>query len=363
MKQNHLFLELLQVLTKKKIKLSQTPSDDVWQQLFVIAQKQALTGVCFAAVKRLYQQGQVPPKDVLFKWIAAAETIKQRNSKLNDQCRKLQNKFREKGIRSSILKGQGIAKYYDQKDDLAFLRQPGDIDIYVDCGRKRALQLVESYGFEHVEWDYKHLHFNVFKDTEVEMHYRVEVLLNLWKNRRLQRWFKEHENLLFEEKDGIVSPTLEFNLFYILLHIYRHFLYEGVGMRQLMDYYYVLNSSAGIANSTEIADTFKLFGMLRFAQGVMWIMKEVFGMEEILMVCKPLEKEGHFILDEVMKGGNFGHHDARLGKHGGKWQEVRRIIRHNAHLLAHYPADVIWSPVWVLWHWCWKKCQTIRVKA
>lgn len=100
--------------------------------------------------------------------------------------------------------------------------------------------------------------------------------------------------------------------------------------------------------------------MMQFARGLMWVMKEVFGLEEEYMVCEPLEREGRFILKEVMTGGNFGHYDDRLGSVGGKWQEVKRIIRHNMHLLAHYPSDVVWTPVWIAWHWGWKKYVMLR---
>ena len=186
------------------------------------------------------------------------------------------------------------------------------------------------------------------------MHYRVEVLLNLCKNSRLQKWFDKNKEQLFEERDGLVTPTISFNLFYILLHIYRHFLYEGVGMRQLMDYYFVLKSHSDSTDNLEILNVLHEFGMMRFAKGVMWIMQEVFGLERKYMFCEPLESEGRFILGEVMAGGNFGHHDQRLTHGGGKLNTVKQVCKHNCHLMSHYPSDVVWAPVWFVWHKCWK---------
>ena len=380
-----LFFEFLQVALGQRACLSHTPTEQEWELLYDMADKQAVAGVCFAAIERLYGQRQVPPQPLLFSWIGAAEAIKQRNELLNKQCRKLQTKLKEAGIRSSILKGQAVAKYYghtdstdDTEDDgeqqsstdkLALYRQPGDIDVYVDCGSERAMQFAREQGVGVVEWDYKHLHLDVFKDTEVEVHYRVEVMLNLWKNRKLQRWFKEHTEEIFchtestnnTEIGGLVAPSTSFNLFYILLHIYRHFLYEGVGMRQLMDYFFVLRHTDS-TDSTEIIKTLKEFGMMRFAQGIMWVMQKVFALEHQYMIGEPLESEGRFILEEVMRGGNFGQYDQQLGKAGGKWRAVRRIIRHNIHLLAHYPSDVIWAPIWIAWHWVWKKYQIVKMR-
>lgn len=366
MELENLFFELLRVAVGQQDCLSHTPTANEWRELYVMAEKQAVLGICFHGIERLHGQKQTPPQNVLFEWIGAVEFIKQKNALLNKRCVELQKKLEDSGIKSSILKGQGIASCYGE---LTSLRQPGDIDIYVDCGRKKTLQFAKSVSCKDVEWDYKHLHLDVFKDTEVEMHYRVEVLLNLRKNRRLQRWFKEHEKSLFNQggilkentnntniTNGFVMPSVEFNVFYILLHIYRHFLYEGVGLRQIVDYYMVLRKVQELKDLRvqEYLDAVGEFGMKRFARGLMWVMQEVLGMPKEWMLWEADEKEGKYILKQVMTGGNFGHHDKRL-KHGqSKLSAVKAILTHNLHLLTHYPSDVIWAPVWIVWHKLWK---------
>lgn len=356
-----LFFELLQVALGKRSVLSKTPSEQEWQELFDMAKKQAVAGVAMAALEKLSEQGQKPPKDILFEWIGISEQVRQENLRLNKCCKQLQRKLSEAGLRSSILKGQGILSYYD--DSLRELRQSGDIDIYVDCGMEKAMNVVQRFKGLRVEsWDYKHVHLGIWDDVAVEMHYRVEVMLNLWKNRKLQKWFKNHTEEIFDHTgntESLITPSVEFNVFYILLHIYRHFLYEGVGMRQLMDYYFVLKNLGDNvyrnSNRTKFAtDAIKEFGMERFARGVMWIMQEAFGLERKCMICVPLESEGRFVLDEVMTGGNFGHHDQRLQHGGGKWNTVKQVCRHNWHLMSHYPSDVVWAPIWFVWHKCWK---------
>lgn len=61
-----------------------------------------------------------------------------------------------------------------------------------------------------------------------------------------------------------------------------------------------------------------------------------------------------------MAGGNFGHHDQRLSQRGGKLNTVKQVCKHNWHLMSHYPADVIWSSVWFVWHKGWKFLHYIR---
>ena len=367
-----LFFELLQVAVGNRERLSRVPTAVEWSDLYEESERQAVTGILLQGIEWLKASTDDTsnlPLELLLQWIGISEQIRQGNLSLTKRCKELQGKLVEIGHESSILKGQGVALYYDEP--LRDLRQSGDIDVYVGCGLKGAMEIARQLGIENPKWDYKHLHLDVFEDAEVEMHYRVEVLLNLWKNRKLQRWFRKHQDAVqgsrVKVQDGeMVTPTVEFNVFYILLHIYRHFLYEGVGMRQIVDYYFVLkrlnlnvndnhNSNTNHTNRANFAiDAVKEFGMERFAKGLMWVMHEALGMQRDWMLWEPDEKEGRYILMQVMKGGNFGHHDERLKHSGGKLGAVKAILTHNMHLLTHYPSDVIWAPVWIVWHKVWK---------
>lgn len=368
-----LFFELIRVAIGTQSTLSRLPSEGEWEELSALAEKQSLTGICFSGLQELGADAdegftRIGMSEALYlDWMGQATQIILRNEEVNQQCAELQSKLSAAGIKSSILKGQAVAMLYGE--ELRGFRQSGDIDIYVDCGREKAIEYARSIQGD-VDWDYKHLHLKVFVDpsaglvTEVEMHYVPEVLLNLRKNRKLQKWFKKPEiaSSIFCEFGDMVCPSVEFNLFYILLHIYRHFLYEGVGLRQLMDYFFVLRASNSNADSNvRLLALLKEFGMTRFASGVMWIMKDVFGMSEQLLPVKPYEKEGRYILNEVMTGGNFGQYDERLAddKTRGKMREIKKILKYNLHLLTHYPGDTLWAPAWILYHWCWKRLHRI----
>lgn len=373
-----LFFELLQVALGNREMLSKIPSATEWAEIYAESERQAVTGILLHGIEKLPAE-QRPSKVLLLQWIGVGQMIEQRNRLLNDRCKELLSNLTSAGLHPTILKGQGIAQCYPET--LQKLRQPGDIDVYVSDGRGKAIGFARSIGQKEIDWDYKHLHLNVWDDTEVEMHYHVEVLLNLWKNRKLQKWFGEHETELFahandnlnanlnlkantnktNSTNGLITPSVEFNVFYILLHIYRHFLYEGVGFRQVIDYYFVLKQltveSLVLRNSSELKDSIaavREFGMVKFAKGLMWVMQEVLGMPREWMLWEPDENEGRYILEQVMTGGNFGHHDMRLKHSGGKLSAVKAILTHNLHLLTHYPSDVIWAPVWIVWHKVWK---------
>lgn len=354
------FISLIQLSLGNDVSI---PDGLNWKELYDASSKQAILGICFIGLQRIRQKRPDlnPPDALRLRWLAAAAQIRNNNELLIAHCRELQNELHSAGIRSSILKGQAIAQMYGC--ELSMFRSPGDIDIYVDCGRIEAFKYVQNNGMCDFQWDYKHLHLKRFQGIEVEMHYVPEILLNIRKNKKLQTWFKQHREDMFTEMDDLVAPSIQFNLFYILLHIYRHFLYEGIGLRQLMDYYFVLNSANGRYRA-ETLSVLSDFGMVRFVKGIMWIMKNIFLLDESCLLCAPDAKEGKYILHQVMIGGNFGHYDKRLGRsQSGKIGAVSRILKHNLHLLTHYPSDVIWAPIWFAYHWSWKRFWMYQHKS
>jgi len=357
-----LYIELVQVSIGKKSNLSRNLSNDEWETIFLFCQKQAIIGIMLPAIDILSKEGQKIPLSVLYEWIGLGEQIRQQNNLMNKYCKEIQFLLSEKGIKSSVLKGQGISKYYSEP--LQQLRQPGDIDVFINCGRKIAIKLVRKIGQQDLEWDYKHVRLSMMGNLEVELHYRVEFISNLICNHKLQKWFKRNENLMYQDFGNIVIPSMQFNLFYLLLHIYRHFLHEGVGIRQLMDYYFVLVKANGnfvqYTSGESINDILKSMKMLKFASGIMWVLEKVFLMEKKLMFCQPSEKEGTFILNVIMTGGNFGHSDERINRYTGKLGRKLKELKHSVHIFSRYPSEMFWTPIWIVYHKCWKLTRMYR---
>lgn len=367
---NKLFFELIRVAIGNAVCLSHSPTGKEWQMLYEMAKKQSLVGVCFVGMQRLQEQLQCPPEQLYLQWMGMAAKIQQRNEVLNRQCAELAESLKLKGYRSSILKGQGIAALYSlnsQSSSLNLLRQSGDIDIYVDCGRKKAIEYARSMQDE-VDWDYKHLHFKVFKDTEVEMHYVVDVMLNPWRNYKLQKYWKSKDNETFGGRmtlaDGsvITTPTLEFNCVYLLLHIYRHMFGEGVGLRQLMDYYFVLKAAfvdnsdwVKTANLREVVKhDIEQLGLTKFAESVLWVLGHVFGLPMIHMPWTPNEKGGRVLMEEILVSGNFSKGEISQSN-ASHWQILVSTMKRDMRLLFDYPCEVASVPFYYLWHFCWKR--------
>lgn len=140
-------------------------------------------------------------------------------------------------------KGQGVAFMYPK--ELSSLRQSGDIDVWVKGGFNSVKALAKKMN-QHVKATEQHVDLSFFKDAEVEVHFIPTMLRNPFANRRLQKWINEQKETQFLNKNdkGMCVPTLEFNLVYMMIHTYRHLFAEGVGLRQVMDYYMLLCSES-----------------------------------------------------------------------------------------------------------------------
>lgn len=63
-----LFFELIRVALGNAVSLSHKPSDKEWQQLYGMAKKQSLVGICFAAIQRLQEETR-PPEMLCLTWV------------------------------------------------------------------------------------------------------------------------------------------------------------------------------------------------------------------------------------------------------------------------------------------------------
>ena len=351
------FFELIQVALGNRDNLSRVPSAVEWGTLYKESIRQAVAGIAFEGVKKL-PESQRPPKMLLFEWITLSEQIKLQNKMVDRQTRDIWCQLKNDGFDAAILKGQGIATLYGE---LAPYRQSGDIDIWVMGGYQKVCDYVQrTYPTKDVA--YHRFHYDYFKDTEVELHHRPTLMRNPFDDRKLARWYNsfEADSFVFLAYKGFAVPSLEFNRIFILTHIYRHFLFEGIGLRQIIDFYFVLrNTDLTDKKDNNTKELLKELRLKRFAEAMMWILHTQFGLEERFLICGMNEKEGRFVLSEILQTGNFGQADRRFNG----MSKVSRITKHGIHLLMHYPSEVVWTPIWLVYHkvWKWKKVREISI--
>ena len=184
-------------------------------------------------------------------------------------------------------------------------------------------------------------------------------------NRHLQKWINELEEtqFLLRNKYGMCVPTLKFNLVYMMIHTYRHLFDEGVGLRQVMDYYMLLCSeSISIELKHKVMRYLRSLRIDKFAAGIMWVLNKVFGLAEDKILCTPNEKHGACILDEIMLAGNMGHNDERIVEmhDASKFKRFVQLNLHTLRLFKYYPSETFFSPFTRMWTWVWRNLRTIQ---
>ena len=370
----NLFYQLLRMALGRQVCLPHTPNEQEWKALYELAKKQSLIGVCFAGVQKLQTQRQEPPEMTYLTWMGMAAKIQQRNEVVSRQCVELQGQLAADGVRSCVLKGQGVGALYrvhenendnnKNSSDLSMLRQSGDIDVWVDTDEEGALRWVKKYQ-RVLDFDYKHVHLDVLEGTSVEVHYRPSTSRVPWYMKRVDHFTREKAcwTNAVALGDGMVNvPSLEFNLVFILQHIFGHLFAEEMTLKQYLDYYFVLKQAhVEGADVQEAYRWMQRMGMGSFARATMWLLREVFGMPEEWMICEADADEGRFLLDRVMAKEQ----KAKSGEHGSVrwhlsvfWAQQSK----NLHLLTHYPLEVLFSPIWLARHFFWKRIWKMKHK-
>ena len=477
-----------------------------WDACYQFAKRQTLVGVLFDGIQRLPKE-LAPARPLLLRWLSDSESIRRRNMRMDRASAYIYNKVCAAGFRCCILKGQGNALLYPHPSS----RIPGDVDVWVMTNREElrhiALSLTEGDGSS-LQESLNHIGLTVH-GVSVELHSTPALLNSPLHNSRLQKWLKRNADLqcsnriaLPNNAGEVAVPTLSFNIIYQLCHLFHHCFYEGVGLRQIVDYYFVLKNTDfsgntnGVSGNTDRDEVFlntdytdftdrfsgntdegrfllntdytdstdsssgdfegdgcflntdytdftdrfsgntddgcfllntdytdftdrfsgntdegcfllntdytdstdsssgdfegdgcllnmdcadfldsssgglgkvdsggalvalqkelKWLGLWEFAGSVMYVLREVMGLDEKRMICAPDDRRGRLLLEEIMAGGNFGHYDERnhFGQ-GALWHNIQRF-RRDWRMLRFYPSEALSEPLFRVCHFLWR---------
>ena len=348
----------------KKVDMSMVVAKIDWRQLYNFASRQALLGFCFDGIERLTKEFSEELKqnpmgrDLLMTWMGAAQQIRRQNMKVNAVVGKLYSKFREDGLRCCILKGQGNALMYPNP----YSRTPGDIDVWVNASREEITEYARTHFEIGDDIRFHHLETS-FDGVPVELHFFPGIMNNPIYNARLQKWFKRNADLqcshivgLPDGAGDIAIPTTAFNVVYQLTHLYHHFFDEGIGMRQIIDYYYIVNNDELLVIRDTLQRELKYLGLWKFAGAVMFVLHEVLGLAEDKMIVPVDEKRGRLLLAEILDGGNFGRHFTKYAgfTHQSMGKKYFLKIWRNMHFVRYYPAEALSEPIFRTWHFFWR---------
>lgn len=336
-----------------------------WQQLYDFAKSQTLVGVCFDGISRLKNPNI--PKPLLYQCMTEAEQLRRNNIHLNLTAVKVFAQLKQDHLQVCMLKGQGNTLRYPNP----YSRTPGDIDIWVKASRQDTLRYAKEHFSELEEISMQHVGVKV-DGVNVELHFTPSVVNNPVYRRRLCKWFEEQANKQcanpIELPDGvgtITAPTIDFNLVYQLCHMQHHFIEEGLGLRQVVDYYYVLQQAKkerpellyqAETGTYPLEKTLKHLNLWRFATGLMYVMRELFELSDDEMVASVHEARGKFTLNELLQAGNFGRSDQRYGHFIYQPKGIKFFLKtwRVLDFAKHYPAECLYEPFFRVYHYGWR---------
>lgn len=364
---NNLFVEILQVSLGEKDNLSRVPTESEWPELYYLCEKQAILAIVLDGISRLNEKGVKPPFNLLMEWIGQSEQIRLRNKHLNKSVVELVESFKKDGYDCCLLKGQGNNLLYPN----VYVRTPGDIDIWItpidkSLSERQRVKNVLCYlrrryptGFLH----YNHIDGGAYNGVEVEVHHRPRFMNNLIHNARMQKWITEKREEQFANfvrlpdiDANVAIPTWEFNVVFQLAHIYGHVLQSGIGLRHIVDYYYLLRNAKDklIIENGELKSNLRYLGLSKIAGAMMWVLHEVLGLNEEFLIASMDEKRGRALWREIIRGGNFGYYDEKNCKAQSPLHRNIQRLKRDIQMMQYYPAECFWEPLFRVYHYFWR---------
>ena len=347
----HPFRNLLLISLGRVSSFEKDPSIEEWKYLYHLAHRQALVGFLNEGVHRLPSH-QLPPDDILYDWDKYTAKIGRIYHSHEDHIAELEALLKRQGLHGCILKGTGLSHLYPNPE----LRMCGDINIWIAGNRDEIIRTFQNADIPIYDILYQECKAGIFLDTEVEIHFHPSKMYNPFLNTRLQRFYERNSPICSDVT--ITYPDSKFNAVFCMAHMYRHYLGGGIGMRQMLDYYYVLRTLAP-ADREPVMSTLTQLGMKRFTASVMTCVRYNFGLEDDYLLCTPDIKHGGKLVNDVFNMGNFGVMDRR--NHAPKGESVvARFFRRNRRAFSnfrHYPHEVIWYPFARLEQHIWRKLK------
>ena len=379
-----LIFELLKIIVGTQQEFRVAPSQKEWKQMFLFLQQQSLLGVALPMLKTLPRE-QCPTGDLPLVWYTLGDRLRLMNADLNRKCVEVSQWFEEHGFHTCILKGQGNAAMYPDPS----LRNSGDIDVWLwprtvngEGGtvygerltgtllsktslKKRRAEILKFVRASLGEQDvfYHHVDFPMFEGTEVEVHFMPTWMNSYFNNNKLQRFLEAEAEASFTNETSIGegqiihTPTWVMNVVFQLIHIQKHLFAEGIGLRQVMDYYYLLLRRGSEDECQKVLDVVHDLGLDTFLASLQWVLQQVFGLKDEYLIGATDKENGTLLLGEILSGGNFG----KFGANSDIGDSERLLVRMTKKLrrgwnFRHLVRDeVLWMPLFKTWQYFWRK--------
>lgn len=274
-------------------------SDTNWNEIFVLSMQQTVIGLIWDGMAKLPAQLQ-PPRKVKLHWYTYVLKVEQGNEEINASVAEIVAVYQNNGLHPVLLKGAGLAALYPNP----LHRCAGDMDVYI--GEKdydTANRIAQSIGYVMGAESCQHSHMDRGRMV-VENHRKMVTIFSQTLQseflQQLDEWYPHGAEMVKINGQEIPVPPAHFNVLFVFLHMYKHFIQMGVGLRQLCDW-------AILLNHTELKDI-NVEGCMKGWQYLGLFLVEYLGLDATkLPYCNPaMRTEMEMAKAMIMNDGNFG---------------------------------------------------------
>lgn len=367
--------ELLRIAIGVDTAMASPCTSEEWSAIYQRAKEHAVGGLIYKAVSLLPRE-QMPNADIIGQLFSDAQYIRIQNVKVHSLYVRLQEKFRKDGFRTAILKGAGNALLYRPTPDaqnaqngLGTYRLAGDVDIWliadgctsIAANRKAVIEYVRSFASS-LEARVHHVELPPIDGIPVEVHYLPIFFYSFRTQRKFERFcLQQAQRQTSHQYGDLFVPTPDFNAVYQLSHILRHLFEEGIGLKQIVDYYFVIralhNMPSDDTQHIDVLSEIESLGMQKLAAAMMWVLNRLFALPDEYMICPSDEFLGQMLLKEIMHSGYMGNADKRISawRHNGRMSMFFWKLKFNMRLWPLCPREVLCGPIFRIWHYGWRR--------
>lgn len=231
--------------------------EDELNKILIFAEKHAISGLIIDA---LIKNDVRMERQTLFEAIGYLEQIKQENRLMNREVAEFARLMTDSRTEYVVVKGQTLAALYPEP----LVRMSGDIDFLIQDYQHVSNVLKDYWGvLLPRQMSEKEVSFTHGK-TLYELH---TYLIDFGSNKHKRNW----ERALAEskpvtinigvEKVRVIEPTLY--AVYIFMHLFFHFVKEGIGLRHLCDWAVMMHHYEVEIDKIRLTEVLQNLGLLK----------------------------------------------------------------------------------------------------
>lgn len=310
------------------------------------SRRQAVQGIVFDALSK---SGVILPSQVVLSEYGMMQSIRRRNSYVDSVISEFVSVMDSIGIEYVMMKGQSVGTYYPDGQ----LRVSGDVDFYCDADNfaRAERELPNALGVV-IDDENARLHkMFEFKGVHFEMHFK---LFHFYDKRLDGEW----ENIVSSDTGGsfmcgetavrTFSPTL--HAFFLFLHIYKHLMELGIGIRQFCDFAVFLHAMKDQIDYVRLCEWLDKFGMMTAFRACGCIVTDCLGLPTDDLPVSLDERDRHNakgILAVVFHRGNMGKYN-KIGGFSGLLHNIEAMFIKLSHFMRFYSLAPMFNRKWLM---------------